>query len=320
MIASLFAEERRYLNHFFDAVDIEKTEQLVEQLLQCHGSIILSGVGKSGIIANKLAVSFLSMGTKALFLPPLDALHGDLGLVSKEDLCVFLTKSGETKELLQMVPYIRKKGAKIIAIVSSAHSRLAQEADFFIVLPVEKEICPFNLAPTTSTAVQLIFGDILAVALMKAKNFTLSEFATNHPAGSIGKKISLSVEDLMLQKEELPLCTPQSSLIDVITELSAKKCGALLIVNEKKELQGIFTDGDLRRAIEKYGHELFSRKMEDLMTKNPKSTTRKTLAWQAMQQMEENAKKLVTVLPVVEGKQVVGIIRLHDILQAGMKG
>jgi arabinose-5-phosphate isomerase len=320
MIASLFEEERRYLNHFFDAIDVKKTEKLVQELLRCKGSIILSGVGKSGIIANKLAVSFLSMGTKALFLPPLDALHGDLGLVFEDDICVFLTKSGETKELLQMVPYVRKKGAKIVAIVSNPKSRLAKEADFFITLPVEKEICPFNLAPTTSAAVQLIFGDILAVALMKAKNFSLSEFAVNHPAGSIGKKISLCVEDLMFQGESVPLCAPQSALIDVIAELSSKRCGALLVVDHNNELMGIFTDGDLRRAIQKYGKDLLLQKIADLMTKEFRSTTKKTLCWQAMKQMEEDPKKLITVLPVVEGKKVVGIVRLHDILQAGLDG
>ena len=219
-----------------------------------------------------------------------------------------------------MIPYIRKKGAKIIAIVSNQESRLVKEADFFITLPVEKELCPFNLAPTTSAAVQLIFGDILAVALMKAKNFTLSEFAVNHPAGSIGKKISLCVDDLMLRGENIPLCTQESCLIDVIAELSSKKCGALLVVDEKNELKGIFTDGDLRRAILQFGKDLLSQKIADLMTKAPQATTKKTLAWQAMKQMEENPKKLITVLPVVEGKKVVGIVRLHDILQAGLSG
>jgi arabinose-5-phosphate isomerase len=318
MIKELFQQERQYLDYFFEHVDIKKTEELVQELLRCKGSILLSGVGKSGIIANKLAVSFLSLGTKALFLPPLDALHGDLGLVSQEDLCIFLTKSGETKELLQMVPFIRKKGAKIVAIVSNENSRLAKEADFFISLPLEKEICPFNLAPTTSAAIQLIFGDILAVALMKSKNFTLSEFAINHPAGSIGKKISLQVEDLMFFGESIPLCTTTDLLIDVIAELSSKKCGALIVVDEKKELKGIFTDGDLRRAIQKFGKNFFSKKIEDLMTKHPKCTAKNTLAWQAMKQMEEDPKKLITVLPVVEEKKVVGILRLHEIIQAGL--
>jgi arabinose-5-phosphate isomerase len=318
MIASLFEEARQYINHFFDAVDIKKTEELVQELLLCQGSIILSGVGKSGIIANKLAMSFLSMGTKALFLPPLDALHGDLGLVSAEDVCIFLSKSGETQELLQMIPYIRKKGAKVVAIISNPHSRLAKESDFFIILPVEKELCPFNLAPTTSTAVQLIFGDVLAVALMREKKFTLSEFAINHPAGSIGKKIALCVEDLMFKEKEIPLCSCDSFVIDVLTELSSKKCGALIVVNKEKQLEGVFTDGDLRRAIQKYGKEFLSQKVKDLMTPSPKSTTKKTLAWQAMKQMEEDPKKLITILPVVEEKKVVGVIRLHDILQAGL--
>lgn len=169
MVHNLFETQKNYLNQFFDLIDLKKTEEILQKFLNCKGNIILSGVGKSGIIANKLAMTMLSTGTKAIFLSPVDALHGDIGIVSKEDVFVALSKSGETKELLELIPYIRKKGAELISIVSNPNSTLARMSDLFISLYVKKEICPFNLAPTTSTAVQLIYGDVLAVALMKKR-------------------------------------------------------------------------------------------------------------------------------------------------------
>jgi arabinose-5-phosphate isomerase len=316
MIEDLFSKQKQYINHFFDNVDLEKTKEIVNSFLNCKGSIIFTGVGKSGIIANKLAMTFLSTGTKALYLPTMDALHGDIAVVTKEDIVVLLSKSGETKELLSLLPYIRKKGAKIISIVSADKTPLSKEVDLSICLPLEKELCPFNLAPTTSTVLQLIFGDVLAVALMKEKNFSLEEYAMNHPAGAIGKRIALRVEDLLFEEEGLPLCYENDILIDILHVLSSKKCGSLIVVDKNEQLLGIFTDGDLRRSIQKHGKNFIYKKIKDLMTVSPKSISKDKLAIDAMKKMEED--KLITVLPVVDKEKVIGIIRMHDIIQAGL--
>ena len=197
---------------------------------------------------------------------------------------------------------------------------LASLADIFIALPVKKEICPFNLAPTTSTAVQLIFGDVLAVELMRRKNFSLDEFAKNHPAGSIGKLITLKVKELMVTGNDIPFCHREDLLIDVISILSEKRCGALLIVNKSLKLLGIFTDGDLRRAIEVDRENFLNKKMHEVMTETAKAINEDDLASKAMEEMEKDPKKLVTILPVLDKeKKVLGVIRMHDILQEGLK-
>jgi arabinose-5-phosphate isomerase len=210
---------------------------------------------------------------------------------------------------------MKKRGVFTLAIVSKARSRLAEEADLSIVLPVEKELCPYNLAPTTSTAAQLIFGDCLAVALMKAKRFSLDEFAANHPAGFIGRKISLTVADLMLKETALPLCRPKDRLIEVLHELSAKRCGCLLVVDERQSLVGIFTDGDLRRALQAQGATVLEMPMVHLVTSSPRTIAPEQLAFEAIQKMEENIASPITVLPVVKNGVLVGLIRMHDILQ-----
>ena len=318
MIKSLLQEQRQYIDYFFEHIDVSKIEKIIQVLLNCEGSLIVSGVGKSGIIANKLAMTLLSTGTKAFYMTSVDALHGDIGIVSKEDICILFSKSGETRELIQLIPYVRKKGAKLISVVSNAESKIAILSDLFIVLPVQKELCPFNLAPTTSTVVQMIFGDIIAVALMKNKRFSLDEYAKNHPAGTIGKKISLSVENIMLKGKQLPICKKQDKIIDVLTEISSKKCGTMIVVGENNTLEGVFTDGDLRRAIENHGSKFLEKKIQDLMTATPLWTTPDTLAWNAMKQMEKDPKKLITTLPVIKEKKVVGLVRMHDIVQAGL--
>jgi arabinose-5-phosphate isomerase len=317
MLKNLFETQRKYLNHFFENIDIEKSKKILNTFLECKGNIIFTGVGKSGIIAQKIATTMLSTGTKAFYLSSVDALHGDMGMISEKDLFVILSKSGESKELIQLIPHVNQKKAKIISIVSNKNSKLAKLSDLYISLPVKKEICPFNLAPTTSAAVQLLFGDILTVALMKNKNFSLDDYAVNHPYGSIGKKITLKVEQLMLKGKNIPLCFEKDLLVDVIDVLSSKRCGCLIVVDEKFCLKGIFTDGDLRRAIEGNRKTFLYKKIKDLMTVNPKTVLKDALAWDAMKEMERNG-KLVTVLPVLEGKKVIGIIRMHDIIQEGL--
>lgn len=316
MLNSLFSSQREYLNHFFDNVDIQKSQEILKEFLSCKKNIIFTGVGKSGIIANKIATTMLSTGTKAFYISAIDAFHGDIGMISKDDLFVVLSKSGATKEMIDLIFCVKRKKTKVISIVSKKNSKLAEISDLHIYLPVKKEICPFNLAPTTSATVQLIFGDILTVALMRDKNFTLDEYAVNHPSGSIGKML-LKVEDLMLKGGDLPICFEDDKLIDVIPKLSEKKCGALLAV-EKNVLKGVFTDGDLRRAIEK-DQDFLNKKIKVFMSKNPKIITKDKLAIDAMREMEKDPKKLVTILPVLEDKKVIGLIRMHDILGAGLK-
>lgn len=320
MVASLFKEQRTLIEHFFEKIDLIKTAEILERFFSCRGTLIFTGVGKSGIIANKLAMTMLSTGTKALYISSADALHGDMGMVSKDDLFICLSKSGETKELLDLIPYVRKKGAFLVALVSNPDSKLAKLADLSINLPLKKELCPFNLAPTTSTTLQLIFGDILAVALMQKKAFSLDEYALNHPSGSIGKKIVLKVCDLMLKGPALPICFEEDLLIDVLPVLSSKKCGALLVIDRQNVLKGLFTDGDLRRALEFSGKQALDLPMQKLMVSNFKWIKEDVLAVKALEKMEEDPKKLITVLPVLaEDKTVKGLIRLHDILQAGLK-
>lgn len=314
MLTELFSDLRAYLNSFFQEVSLESAETILQKLISCQGMIFLTGVGKSGHIAQKIAATLISTGTKAMYLCPNRAVHGDLGLISAKDTVLFLSKSGETEELLYLLLAIQERNATTIAIVSQIESQLAKKAHFSIYLPVQKEICPYNLAPTTSTIIQLIFGDCLAVALMKKREFSLHHFASNHPGGLIGRKIGFKVSDLMLKNEKIPLCKPTDTLIDTLHELSAKKCGCLLVENEGK-LCGIFTDGDLRRTIETHGKDGLTTEIGKLMTTAPRSISPHSLAFEALDQMEANERP-VTVLPVVENGKLLGLIRMHDILQA----
>jgi arabinose-5-phosphate isomerase len=315
MLKKLFADQRQYLNHFFDSLDPIQTQKVYDKLLECRGVIILSGVGKSGHIAEKIATTFLSTGTRSFYLAPANALHGDIGFVSPQDLFLCFSKSGGSQELIDLLPHVQKKGAATIAVVSTPHSKLAKMADLSIVLPIQREICPYDLAPTTSTAAQLIFGDCLAVALMQAKKFSVGDFAANHPGGSLGRKITFKVADLMLKDSDIPLCRPTDQLLDVLHELSLKRCGCLLVADEKGTLKGIFTDGDLRRAIQSKGPDALGKPISELMTASPKSISPDQLAFEAVKKMEEDPARLITVLPVLEQGRVVGLIRMHDILQ-----
>lgn len=317
-LSALFQEHRKNLNSFFDQIDVCQAEKIFQQLAACDGSIVLSGVGKSGHIAQKIAATLISTGTRSHFLSPSEALHGDLGILGPKDILFLFSKSGQTQELIDLLPHAKKKGTFTIAAVSRADSYLAKACDLSVVLPVDRELCPFDLAPTTSTAVQLIFGDCLAIALMQSKKITITDFAANHPAGFLGRKITLKTADLMLTGEAMPFCRPQEKLIDVLHVLSAKRCGCLLVVDEERHLQGIFTDGDLRRSIEEKGSEALQATLAQLMNPVPKYTAPDQLVLDAIHRMEENPKKPITVLPVLTKGKVVGLIRMHDILQAGL--
>lgn len=318
MLKNLFQKQREALNYFFDHLDHAACERLFDELTACTGSLFFTGIGKSSYIAQKIAATMLSTGTKAFYLPPIDALHGDLGMLSTQDLLLVLSKSGETDELLALLPSVRNKGAKILAITSQSKSRLGSAADLTVELPCLFELCPFDLAPTTSTALQLLFGDVLAMALMSKKGFTLTEFASNHPGGRIGRRISVKVRDLMLGREKAPLCRPGDRLQDVLVDFSGKRCGCLVVTDESGKLQGIFTDGDLRRALQVKGEKVLQEKLSALMTRAPKAIRSDELAWDALKLMESDHRHPVTVLPVVTNDEVVGLIKMHDIIQAGI--
>jgi len=319
MLTELLKKARSHLDAFFDQIDVDSLTQIFEIFLGCKGVLFFTGVGKSGLVAQKIAATMTSTGTKALALSPTDALHGDIGIVSKEDVFVILSKSGETEELLQMLPFVRNKGAKLVAVISQEDSRLAKGCDLSIVLPFEKELCPFDLAPTTSTTTQLIFGDILAIALMRAKEFSLNEYASNHPGGQIGRRSTIKVSDLMVKGAELPIASPDKKLEEVLSDFSGKRCGCLIVVDQEKKLQGIFTDGDLRRSLQKHGGQVLSQPLSSLMTSEPRSVASHDLAWDALRLMETDQKRPITVLPVLDAdSRVVGLIKMHDLIQSGV--
>ena len=316
-LRDLYNLQRQYVNFFFDHLDLNQVDQVLKLCLECKGLLIWTGVGKSGIIAEKIAMTLISTGTRALYLPAINFLHGDIGGVCEGDVVVLLSKSGQTEELLELVPHLRRKKCRIVAIVSDAEGPLAKTADLCMVLPVEKELCPFDLAPTTSTAVQLLFGDLLAMAIMREKIFSLEDYARNHPSGAIGRKITRVVRDLMKREGELPLCQPEDRLVDLIVELSDKKCGCLLVTSKERELIGIFTDGDLRRALQADGPQALEKRISELMSPYPIVVSPDMLAHEAMQAMQ--AKRFVMVAPVVENRKVIGLIRMHDIIHQGIE-
>jgi len=318
MLEKIFNEQKQYLTHFFDHLDMDRSEAVLKACQSVRGWVVLTGVGKSGIVAEKIAMTLVSTGTKALFLPAMNFLHGDIGVIGSEDLVLLLSKSGETEELLDLLPHLKRRGAKTCAIVSNLNSRLASQADLAVSLPVEKELCPFDLAPTTSTEVQLLFGDALAIALMKSKGFSLQAYGENHPSGTIGKKTTMTVDDIMIHGNGIPLCKPEDKLVDVLVELSNKKCGCLLVTDDSLNLKGIFTDGDLRRSLQALSSNVLDRTLSEVMTCSALSVQKGTLAWDAMKLMQRDPKKWIMVLPVVENQKVVGILRMHDIIHSGI--
>ena len=318
MLKELIDQQRASVDHFWRYLDLEVAEQFFQACLECKGLIVITGVGKSGFIAEKIAATLISTGTKALYLPPTNFLHGDLGILGKDDLLIMISKSGESEELLNITPFAKRRGTRILALVSKEGSRLEKVAHLTMFLPLDRELCPFDLVPTTSTVLQLLFGELIAASLMRKKNFSINQYALNHPSGSIGKKMTLTVGDVMLQKEQLPLCSTDSSLGDVLVELTNKKCGCLLVVDKAQTLTGIFTDGDLRRALQERGSDVLEEKIAQLMTFSPLYATKNELAFETMKRMQKNPQKWVMMLPVLEEKKVVGLLRMHDIIHSGL--
>jgi arabinose-5-phosphate isomerase len=280
---------------------------------------VLLGVGKSGIIGQKIAATMTSAGTAALYLHPSDALHGGLGIVQPNDVVIMLSNSGETDEIVAMLPYLKNRHVAIVAIVGNVNSTLARRADLVLDASVDKEACPLNLAPTTSTTVALAIGDALAMTVMKVKGLTSDDFAVNHPAGRLGKRLTLRVEDLMHRDGENPTIPSGSSWVEVVRAISKGGLGAVCVVDVAGRLAGIITDGDLRRAIEQTSHESLAKlTCDEFMTGQPVVATPELLAYDALQLMEDRPSQ-ISVLPVVDqdGK-CVGLIRVHDIVRTGL--
>lgn len=300
------------------ATDID---QVVEILGNCKGKVVLLGVGKSGIIAQKIAATMTSTGTAALFLHPSDALHGGLGIVTADDQVVMLSNSGETNELLELLPYFKNRHVPIIAIVGKLESTIARRADAVIDASVDQEACPLNLAPTASTTVALAIGDALAMTLMRAKGLTENDFASNHPGGQLGKRLTLRVADLMHSGSQNPTIGLDSAWPEIITSISHYGLGAVNVVNGDGELAGIITDGDLRRSFQRIGAKdlaFANITCDDLMTRNPVVARPEMLAYDALRLMEDRPSQ-INVLPVVDDeKKCVGLIRLHDIVRSGL--
>lgn len=318
MLKDILKRQRAHTEYYFDKLDLHETEKIANLLLNCKGLIFISGVGKSGLVAKKIAFTMVSTGTRALYISPTDAVHGDLGMVSQDDVFIFLSKSGESDELLNLVPAIRNKGAVLIGVVCNASSRLAKACHHSITLPMTKELCPFDMAPTTSATIQLLFGDLLTVALMQHKNFSIEQYAANHPSGRIGKRITLKVRDLMLTGKRMPLCHPDNKVGEILVELSNKRCGCILVADHDHLLHGIFTDGDLRRALQKHGGTILDASIKDLMSLNPRWIGPEVLAWDAMKLMETEHQRIM-MMPVLDpNKKVLGLLHLHDIIQSGL--
>jgi len=288
-------------------------EACVKEIAQSQGRVVVTGIGKSAIIANKIVATLNSTGTPSLFMHAADAIHGDLGMVQKDDIVICLSKSGNTPEIKVLVPLVKRRGFKLVALVSNIDSYLAQQADYVLNATIGEEACPNNLAPTTSTTAHLAMGDALAVCLLNLKNFSSEDFAQFHPGGALGKQLYLRVDDIMVGRD-LPVVDVNSPLKDVILEISSKRLGATAVVNNDKSLLGIITDGDLRRMLEK-GIEINSAKAGDILTKNPKTIDSGELAVKALQIMQQNS---ITQLVVVKSEKVHGFIHLHDLLKEGI--
>lgn len=318
-VVELLRIEARAIERTAGNLDEAAVVKALSLLAGCKGKVVLLGVGKSGVIAQKIAQTMTSTGTVAVFVHPSDALHGSLGIISSDDVVIALSNSGETEEILALLPALKQmkhKNVSLIAIVGNTASTLAQSATVVLDASVDQEACPLNLAPTTSTTVALAIGDALAMTLMQEKGWTVTDFASNHPAGNLGKRLTLRVADLM---HESPNIQPAAGWMEVVTTISKFGLGAVNVVDENAHLKGIITDGDLRRVLERTAPENFGAlTAENMMTRGPITVGKETLAYDALQLME-NRPSQISVLPVVDESGVcLGLLRLHDIVRSGL--
>jgi arabinose-5-phosphate isomerase len=305
-IAGIAALRERLKDAFVDACRL---------LHACKGRVVVSGMGKSGHIGNKIAATLASTGTPAFFLHPAEAGHGDVGMITPDDVLLALSNSGETTELLTILPAVKRLGVPIVVMTGRPQSTLAKAAAVVLDVSVPEEACPHNLAPTASTTATLAMGDALAVAILEARGFTQEDFARSHPGGSLGRRLLLHIEDVMRTGEQLPIVHPDTPLHEGLLEMSRKGLGMTAIVDDRRKVLGIYTDGDLRRTLDR-DPELRTKRMADVMTANPKTVRPNMLAAEAVHLMETSR---ITQLLVVDGDHVlVGALNVHDLLRAGV--
>jgi arabinose-5-phosphate isomerase len=299
-----------------DSIDGE-FEQVVELILAAKGRVVVTGMGKSGLIGQKIASTMASTGTPALFLHPAEGVHGDLGMIMKGDVVIAISNSGETEEVIRILPIVKRLGASLVAMTGNARSTLARAGDVLLSIAVKEEACPLGLAPTASTTATLAMGDALAVALLIRRGFRPEDFALFHPGGALGKKLLLTVGDMMHSGKELPLVYCETLVREALFEITAKGLGVTGVVDAQGALVGVITDGDLRRALAK-GSDFLDQSARELMRRHPKRICRQDLAAKALQQMEEFSITSLFVFEGTEDSVPVGIVHLHDLLKAGI--
>jgi arabinose-5-phosphate isomerase len=287
----------------------------IEMILSCKSRVIISGMGKSGLIGKKIVATLASTGTPSLFLHPAEGLHGDLGMVTKNDVVIAISNSGETDEILKIIPSLKRIGAKMIALVGNKNSTLAEKSDIVLSIGKVEEACPLGLAPTTSTIITMAIGDAIAVALLKARQFKPENFALFHPGGSLGRKLLLTIKDIITDLGKNPVISSNVSVKDCLFEMTRSGLGAISIIDEKGTLKGIVTDGDIRRALTK-GNYILESTVEELFNANPTFITEELLAAEALRIMEENR---INVLPVVnESNCPIAMVHIHDLTRLGL--
>lgn len=289
----------------------------VNIILACEGKVIVTGIGKSGLISQKIASTFACSGTPAFFLHPAEGIHGDIGMISKKDVVIAVSNSGKTEELIKILPIIKRLGLKLIAMTGNKDSILAENGDVTLDVGVKEEACSLGLVPTASTAATMAMGDALALTVLECRGFKEEDFAVLHPGGALGKKLLLLVEDLMHVRDAIPLVYENDSMKVALIEMTSKRLGVTGVCDSEHNFLGIITDGDLRRGLEKR-QDLLSKAAGDVMTASPKTIEKSALAAKALQKMEEHAITSLFVLSEGEPKKVEGVIHLHDILKAGI--
>ena len=299
-----------------DRLDEQAIERAFELIRSCEGKVVLTGVGKSGIIARKISATLASTGTASIFLHAAEGIHGDLGMIQKSDLVIAISNSGSGSELISLIPFLKFIGTPIIAFTGNMQSTLAEAADIALDCSVPKDAEPLGMIPTASTTVALALGDAFAIALLKSRNFSLYDFARFHPGGSIGKKLILKIKDLMHKGDELPLVDKDALMKDVILVMTSGKLGCAAVVDAKTRLLGILTDGDLRRQIQLHPEKLLSLSAQQCMSPKPKRLHPEDLAVAALKLMEEHS---ITMLPIVDEDDItVGMLHMHDLIRAGV--
>ncbi len=310
----VLAIEARAITALVDRLD-ERFTNAVELLHRCAGKVVVSGMGKSGLIGQKIAATLASTGTPAFFVHPADGVHGDLGMLARQDALLAISNSGETEEVLKLLPFMKRLSIPVIAMTGRVQSTLAKNSDVVLDVSVAEEACPLGLAPTSSTTATLALGDALAVALLQKRGFKEEDFAQFHPGGALGRRLLLKVRDLMHQGEAIPRVKATASAREAILEMTSKKLGMTTVVTAAGQLAGVITDGDLRRFLEK-GSNVAKAKAADLGSKSPRTIQADALAAKALQTMEQFS--ITTLVVVDERKRLAGVIHLHDLLKSGV--